>query len=49
MMKKFLAVLLAVMLVCGACAAALAELDLAPIRENDALYSIDVDTESDVA
>ncbi len=49
MMKKFLAVLLAVMLVCGACAAALAELDLAPIREDDTLYSIDVDTESDVA
>ena len=48
MMKKLLAVLLAVMLACGACAA-LAELDLAPIREANNIYTIDVDTESDVA
>lgn len=48
MMKKLLAVLLAVMLACSACAA-LAELDLAPIRESNNIYTIDVDTESDVA
>lgn len=49
-MKRFLALLLAVLMASGVCAAALAEeLDLSPIRESDSLYTIDVDTESDVA
>ena len=48
-MKRILLSLIALTLALTLTAAALAEPDLSPIRENDSLFTLDIDSENDVA